>query len=75
MLNFVEWYIDYLYKQDEIVLSKQKAIEMLEGEFWHLINDGKHYGDCTNQNVTCTICYFETLLHKYYLYSQKFKNK
>lgn len=36
--------------------------------FPQVMKNEVHFGDCTNQAVTCNICIYETLLKDYYKY-------
>lgn len=68
MKKFNEWLKEY-FEKENIFYSIEEIDQMILEFTNHLILDGKHYGDCTNQNVSCKICDFEDLLSRYYNYT------
>jgi hypothetical protein len=69
-MNFKEFLKDHYLKEDDRNLSNEELDKMIDSLVTYLkSDDGTHNGDCTRQNYTCTLCYFELLLNDYYKYS------
>lgn len=81
MKNFVIWLTEQLTKEDGFKWEKEQTISLLNDIHTILLsegdseNDGKHYGDCTKQNITCTICEYQTWLDKFEDYCRNYNNK
>lgn len=79
MKNFVDWLTEYLHKEENLQWKKDEVIIILKN--YHKIilsedpepNMGKHYGDCTNENVSCIICEYQNWLDRYEKYCRNFK--
>lgn len=81
MKNFVDWLTEHLSKLDEGARewNKKSTLEYIQSVHATLISDselpyiGKHYGDCTNENVSCIICEYQNWLQGYEDYCRNFK--
>ena len=70
MKAFNEW-LKENYEKDDIFLTETEVNDYIANVAKYLTENGKHYGDCTYQNVSCLICLFENELTRYYNYTKK----
>lgn len=74
MMNFVDWLTEYFSKEDSIQWKKNEVIDLIKTAHKIILSEdpsldmGKHYGDCTNENVTCRFCEYQNWLDKYEKY-------
>jgi hypothetical protein len=82
MKNFVDWLTGYLSYGDYpegFQWTKEDTIKTLTEVHQHLLSEndlpyeGRHYGDCTNENVSCIICEYQNWLQGYEDYCRTFK--
>lgn len=73
--NFVTWLTEELSSEDgPFVWTKEETISWLKDIQDNLILDsdkkdeGRHYGDCVKQNISCRLCMYMDWLEKYYHY-------
>lgn len=79
MLNFIDWLLEK-ENSDELPfeMSKDEIISWVKQIHESLLSDGKkpwegkHYGDCTKQNVGCQICMYQTWLDGYEDYTRNY---
>ena len=81
MKNFITWVTEKLNKDEGFYRYTEKDTrEILDDIYETLVSDGnkewdgKHYGDCNKQNVSCRICEFHNLLDEYEKYVNFVKN-
>lgn len=67
-MTFPEWLYN-MYRDDgmESIEDARGYVELMAD--WLLKEP--HYGDCTNQNITCKICLFQTHLDEYETYCRE----
>lgn len=81
MMNFVDWLTEHLSKEDGIKWDKKDAISFVKDMHANLLSEdpdpseGRHYGDCTNENLACYICIYQNWLDKYEEYCRNEANK
>lgn len=79
MKNFIEWLVEKTNNDDlpfdmsivdvvTWVKQIQNIIISTDNKPWL----GKHYGDCTKQNVSCQICMYQNWLLEYEKYCRGF---
>jgi hypothetical protein len=68
MKTFIDWFVE---KENPFGMSKQDVINWMKRIHNNLLSEGdkiwegRHYGDCTKENVTCELCTYQTWLEKY----------
>jgi len=81
MLNFIDWLVEkensddlpFEMTKDDVIVWVKRIHETILSEGnkpW----DGKHYGDCTKQNISCEICFYQTRLDEYEDYCRNYIN-
>ena len=76
MKNFIDWLTEEFNNEDDGKWTKDEVVEHLNRMYETIISslddkwEGKHYGDCTKQNVSCTFCEFQNYLDAYEKYSK-----
>jgi hypothetical protein len=83
MQNFIDWLTDYLNVDNELPfqMSKEDVIIWVKRIHNNILSDskkkheGKHYGDCTKQNVSCEICLYQSWLEDYEDYCRSFNKE
>lgn len=63
MVTFAQFLVHY-FAEEGLNFTLSDCEEYIREMSDILINEG-HYGDCTNQNVTCRICEFQNELDEY----------
>jgi hypothetical protein len=79
MLNFIDWLVEKENSDDlPFEMSKDDVVNWVKRIHENLLSDGKkpwdgkHYGDCTKQNVSCEICSYQTWLDGYEDYCRNY---
>ena len=79
MLNFIDWLLEKENSDDlPFEMSKDEIIVWVKQIHENLLSDGKkpwegrHYGDCTKENVSCQICMYQTWLDDYEDYCRNY---
>lgn len=80
--TFIEWLTEYVNSEDDtpFTMSKDDVLTWVKRIQNDLISEGnkpyigRHYGDCTKQNISCQICMYQTWLDKYEDYTRSFFN-
>lgn len=62
-------FIEFIAEQEETDIAWAK--QFIEGIMKAVVEEPKHYGDCTKKNVTCNICCLQGILNDYYKYFKK----
>jgi hypothetical protein len=80
MLNFIYWLLEKENSDDlPFEMSKDEIIVWVKQIHENLLSDGKkpwegrHYGDCIKENVSCQICMYQTWLDDYEDYCRNYK--
>jgi hypothetical protein len=80
MLNFIDWLLEKENSDDlPFEMSKDEIIIWVKQIHENLLSngkkpwEGKHYGDCTKENVSCQICMYQTWLDDYEEYCRNYK--
>ena len=79
----METFIDWLVKKENsddlpFKMSKEDVINWVKRIHENILSDGKkkwegrHYGDCTKQNISCELCAYQTWLKEYEDYCRNF---
>lgn len=81
MKNFIDWLTEKENSDDlPFEMTKEDIVNWVKRIHVLLLSDGKkpwdgkHYGDCTKQTVSCEICLYQTWLNEYEKYCRDFKN-
>ena len=75
MKTFIEWLIDT--ESDFVEMTKEDVIDNIKDIHNYLLSEGdtpdtgRHYGDCTKQNITCLICLYQNWLDEYEKYCRE----
>ena len=79
MKNFIDWLTEKENQDDlPFEMSKEDILNWVKRIQEDLISDGKkpwhgkHYGDCTKQNISCQICLYQTWLDEYEDYCREY---
>lgn len=79
MKNFITWLTEQLNKEDGVdSWTKEITKDYLSEIHSIIISDdddesvGRHYGDCTKQNITCEFCMYQNWLDRYEKYCRDF---
>jgi hypothetical protein len=79
----METFIDWLVKKENsddlpFKMSKEDVINWVKRIHENILSDGKkkwqgrHYGDCTKQSISCELCAYQTWLKEYEDYCRNF---
>lgn len=81
MLNFIDWLVEKENSDDlPFEMTKDDVIGWVKTIHERLLSqgdkswDGRHYGDCTKQNISCEICFYQTRLDEYEDYCRNYIN-
>ena len=80
--TFIDWLTEHVNSENDtpFTMSKDDVLIWIKRIQNDLIGEGKkpyigkHYGDCTKQNISCQICVYQTWLEKYKEYTTNFFN-
>lgn len=80
MKNFIDWLTEKENQADDLPfeMSREDVLNWVKNIQAELISDGKkpwngkHYGDCTKENVSCEICMYQTWLDEYEKYCREY---
>lgn len=79
MKNFIDWLTEKENQDDlPFEMSREDILNWVKRIQEDLISDGKkpwdgkHYGDCTKQNISCQICLYQTWLDEYEDYCREY---
>lgn len=79
MLNFINFLVELENNTDDVFkFSKEELIEHVKDIQSNLISDtdnkfdGRHYGDCTKEIISCNICLYQNWLDKYEDYCRNY---
>lgn len=81
MEKFIPWLVEYLNNEEPdspFIFTKKDVIVWVEDIHEQLLSegnkewDGRHYGDCTKQNISCLICMYQNWLDEYEKYCRNF---
>ena len=70
MLNFLDYVCSVEKLSREDVIQEMKMIHKVLLSKGKKDWQGRHYGDCTKQNITCVICVYQNWLDKYEEYTK-----
>lgn len=81
MKTFIDWLLEKENQADDLPfeLTKDDVIVWVKRIHENILSDGKkpwdgrHYGDCTKQNVNCEFCLYQSWLEEYEQYCRTFK--
>lgn len=81
MKCFIDWLVEKETQADDLPfeMSRQDVIDWVKRIHQNLLSegkkpyDGRHYGDCTKQNVSCELCLYQSWLEEYEQYCRTFK--
>lgn len=74
MKNFITWLSEKMTEEDGIIWDKEDVCDFISEIHQTIISDedkpwmGKHYGDCTKENVSCRFCMYQSYLDEYETY-------
>ena len=77
-MNFISWLTEK-YKTDYGEATRDELIQWIKDVHSNLLSEesspysGRHYGDCTRENITCLICEYQNWLDGYEKYCKSFK--
>lgn len=80
MKTFLEWLTDQ-FSGEYGDATKDEVKKWVENAQYILLQEGeeewkgRHYGDCTKQNITCLICEYQEWLEYYYRYCKNYINE
>lgn len=80
MKNFITWLTEHLNEEDGVnSWTKEQVIDVIVYDIHNrLLSEdespdmGRHYGDCTKQNISCLICMYQNWLDEYEKYCRNF---
>jgi len=79
MKTFIDWLVEKQNSDDlPFEMTKEDTINWIKRIHENLLSEGKkkwegrHYGDCTKQNISCEICAYQSRLDEYEDYCRKF---
>lgn len=79
MLNFIDWLTEKENSDDlPFEMTKDDIIDWVKKIHNNLLSqgkkdwDGRHYGDCTKQNISCELCLYQTWLDEYENYTRNY---
>lgn len=79
MKNFIDWLTEKENQDDlPFEMSREDILNWVKRIHEDLISDGKkpwdgkHYGDCTKQNISCQICLYQNWLDDYEKYCREY---
>jgi hypothetical protein len=64
-IKFNQWLWARLNQIEHFPCTEKDVDDYIKELCVYLTQDGVHYGDCVNQNVTCKLCELEYYLTKY----------